>query len=453
MDMAILAILDSIANDNCESANLGAIQAQALRCYNYIVKFIKNNPDFASRLQGDPTMSKTNWNNNSMIEVLVATITGVNSPHPQKLKMDEVELIPWPILQEAFSMVQSKEGVTGCTVLGSTRKFAAGPMQRLVDDAKKKDKTTKVYQWCIWEVVEALPKDNPELLQRIHDTFGDRLPINMEFFSGYYKWEDLIDKYNQLDRDIWETQWECKRADVQGMVYPRYDEVLNAAPEEWELDLVAVRSGWKTIYVFEDFGYDKEHPNVILFVQIDYKTQEIIIFDELYTEFQVTDEILRQFMQKLDTYDMSMNDITGWVADPHAVEEQMHRYNKGFPMLGNRFLPEGDPRRLKGEMYVIVKGIPVVRRYIDDRKLRLTKNIIRLREELMSYSRKKGLDGKYLDEPVKDFDHGPDALRYGLIWLFPQQAIGAFGENDYKQDFLQETQTKPYTAGLYHKTF
>jgi hypothetical protein len=36
IDLAILGILDTLANDNCESANLGAIQAQALRCASYM---------------------------------------------------------------------------------------------------------------------------------------------------------------------------------------------------------------------------------------------------------------------------------------------------------------------------------------------------------------------------------------------------------------------------------
>jgi hypothetical protein len=55
IDLAILGILDTLANDNCESANLGAIQAQALRCASYMKGFVNQNPDFTARLAGDMT--------------------------------------------------------------------------------------------------------------------------------------------------------------------------------------------------------------------------------------------------------------------------------------------------------------------------------------------------------------------------------------------------------------
>src|SRR3954466_5580935 len=108
MDMAILGILDVVGNDNCESSNLGAIQVQARRCAKYMKDFINANPDLTARLSGEMTTEKIKWHNNSVNEILVASMSGINGPHPQKLKMDEVELIPWPILQEAFSTVQSK---------------------------------------------------------------------------------------------------------------------------------------------------------------------------------------------------------------------------------------------------------------------------------------------------------------------------------------------------------
>jgi hypothetical protein len=212
LDMAIIGILDVIGNDNCESSNLGAIQVQARRCAKYMKDFINANPDFQARLEGEPTTEKIKWHNRSINEILVASLSGVNGPHPQRLKMDEVELIPWPILQEAFSTVQSKNGVDSCMVLGSTRKFAAGPMQRFMDEHVPKG-NIKLFSWCIWEVVEKLP-DDPQQVARIKEVFGDYLPEHVDQCSGYYAWSDLIETFRTLDRNVWETQWECKLASM-----------------------------------------------------------------------------------------------------------------------------------------------------------------------------------------------------------------------------------------------
>jgi hypothetical protein len=449
LDLAILGLLDTLANDNCESANLGAIQAQALRCASYMKKFVNENADFVARLKGEMTATKINWFNGSLNEILVATMTGVNSPHPQKLKMDEVELIPWPILQEAFSMVQSKEGVEGITVLGSTRKFAAGPMQRLVEDAGK-SATVKLFSWCIWEVVEALPID-PKEVARIKEIFGDYLPEHVDHCSGYYQWGDLIDKFTRLDRDVWETQWECKRPDTQGLVYPRFDEVLNGAPD-FKLDFEALRNGWAQVYIFEDFGYSKEHPDVILFAWVNFQKQEVTIFDEMYSWHKGTDEILADFADKLKANNLTKQDTSGWIGDPHAITDQVDRYNKGWPMMGNHFVTRPEDK-LPGELYNVKNGISHVRKFIDDRRLKITKNIVEYRRELLSYAKKKLLNGTFSDEPEKDNDHGNDAARYGLIWLFPQQAYGSYNAEDFKTSEYQDPKDMPYTAGLASKTF
>jgi len=69
------------------------------------------------------------------------------------------------------------------------------------------------------------------------------------------------------------------------------------------------------------------------------------------------------------------------------------------------------------------------------------------------YSKKKMLNGMFSDEPEKDNDHGGDATRYGLIWLFPQQAYGSYNPEDFKQSDYKDTRDKPFTAGLTTKTF
>lgn len=444
-DLAIIALLNSRGNDNCETANLGAIQAQALRCYRYMQSFIGMSKDYSNFMSGEPTMSRTSWINKSVNEVLVATVTGVNSPHPQKLQMDEIELINWFVLQQAFSMVQSKEGVRGTTILGSTRKFAQGPMQRLVDMSG--NGAIKVFEWCIWEVVEPLPAD-PIMVKEIRDTFGAYLPVNADQLSGYYKWDDLLDKFNRLDRDIWETEWECKRPSSQGLVYPRFDDMLNTE-ENFQLDL---RN--KQLYVFEDFGYAKDHPDVVLFCQVDMMKQEIVVFDELYMTLHSTDEIIEEVRGKLTEYGLEFKAISGWVGDYHGLTEIRDRINKGLPMMEKVSNEEVEGA---SELYRVINGIPLVRKFLDDRRLRITTNIVQLRNELKSYAKKKLPDGRFSDEAEKQNDHGPDALRYGLIRLFPSVAYRSFSSAyEDKEAAVLNPNSVPvamYTTGLRNKTF
>jgi hypothetical protein len=405
-DFAILNLLDLMANDNCEAANLAAILPQATRCYRYMQKFIGLSQDFTNFLEKDPTMSRSLFKNKSVMEILVATMSGVNSPHPQKVKIDEIDLIPWPILQQAFSMVQTKEGVKGVMVLGSTRKFAQGPMQRLIDQG-----SAKVYQWCIWEVVEALPNDRT-LIEQVVNTFGDKLPARIAETSGYYKWEDVIDTFQRLDLDVWETEWECQRPNSQGLIYPRFDDILNNEPN-FKID-----KEWRQIYIFEDFGYAKDHPDVVLFAQVDVEKQEVIIFDELYNHLTGTDDIIQGVKDKLMEHGLNLFDISGWIGDPHGLTEQQDRYNKGMPMLEK----VDDP-----PLYLLKNRLPHVRKFIDDRRLRLVlENCPNLRQELLSYSKKRLPNGFFSDIAMKENDHGPDALGYGLVRLFPQLAYGSF---------------------------
>lgn len=446
-DMSIIQTLNSIGNDNCEGANLGAIQAQALRCAGYIKGFIRENPDFQKRLAQEPTSTKVLWNNGSVNEILVATISGTNSPHPSRLVMDEVELIPWPILQEALSMVQSKNGVDSCTVLGSTRKFAFGPMQKLIEESGKRG--IKLYQWCIAECVEPLPED-PVERKNILDIFGEDIFNGVEKCNGFFKWTDLIDKYRSLDRHVWDTQWLCKRPDTQGLVYSRFDDVLNFAPD-FKLDMVSLQNGWSQIYVFEDFGSTRNHPNVIILAHVDFRKQEVILFDELYCIDKGTNDIIADAKAMIEKNGLTMQNISGWIGDPHAIGEQIDRYNLGLPMLGNHFVTD-ESQKLPSELLLVKNCITNMRKFIDDRKLKITTNMPEFRREIMSYAYKKNMRGEYTEEPEKDNDHGPDCVKNGLVWLFPQQAMGSFGAEDYNTSEA-DRYNDPLTKGLWDRKF
>lgn len=427
LDFGILDTTMAFVQDLTEIAAVGAIQFQAQKGYEYFSDFSSEFP-FASNIES-MTLGKTLLKNGSKVQILTGTMSGVNSPHPQLVFLDEIDLMVWPVLQQALSMAQSKGGVRARTILTSTRKFANGPMQRMIDEAPQKD--AKVYMWCIWEVIQALPKNDPELLKRIYDTFGSALPPAIDKANGYYYWADAIRKFKTLDIEGWETEWICKRPGLEGVIYGQSYSDDNNLIADWEDERTGEIMMWTPVgkegflYIFEDYGYGEGHPDVALFSWIPKELDRVIVFDELYMTKQGTDEIWEQIQEKLMEYDFEMpnpalqvhGSIRGWIGDPHGLTEEKDRRMKGAPMLAK----VEDPK-----LYVVNNGIPIVRKFLQSGRLMITPKCINLRMELLSYKKAKRADGKYGDKPEKVDDHGPDALRYGLVKLFPSLAQKAF---------------------------
>ena len=459
LNFGILDTLMSYYQSNTEIATVGAIQFQAQRGYEYFNQFSSNNP-FASNVDS-MTISKTLLKNGSKVQILTGTMSGVNSPHPQLVFLDEIDLMVWQVLQQALSMAQSKGGVKSRTILTSTRKFTNGPMQRMIDEAGQRH--AKVYMWCIWEVIEALPKNNPQLLKLIHNTFGTALPSGLEkkiyadtakedeetgkvgySQSGYYSWEDVVTKYNTLDSEVWETEWICKRPGLEGVIYGQAYSDDNNLISDWINDTGEVIS-WTPLgkrgylYLFEDYGYGEGHPDVVLFCYVPPEMDRIVIFDELYMTKQGTDEIWDMIGEKLREYDYVMpnpslaiqGSMRGWIGDPHGLTEERDRKMKGAPML---------PKVEDPKLYLVKNGIPIVRKFIQSGRLMITPKCINLRTELLSYKKAKKADGSYTDIPEKKNDHGPDALRYGLIKLFPTLAQKAFMPDTTEEELIPVTE-------------
>lgn len=466
LNFAILAMCEAIANDECELANFGAVEAQAMRCYGYIKKFFDKDPELSAQVKGKITLSKTELKNNSWMQVLVATLAGVNSPHPQKLKADEIELIPWPILQEAWNMPQSTDDIKATTVLGSTRKFAHGPMQRLLDD-----NMAEVFTFCIWEVMEKWPVD-PIEQQAIMDAFkrkypeSDILPEDKTKFNGFFKWRDLLDRIRTLDEETFRAQILCEKPESGGLVYPKFDEILNDNP-----NFILDKTGGKSLQIWEDFGYARpEHPDAIGFVQVDMQRMEFTVFDELYLYEMGTQDIIVEILQKLQKWDLvparlkdvSRDQLLGWtpdgspsvnyaeffeyislwVPDYHGLTEIADRQKYGCPIpsqfkITHSYLhpqcqnPKDCPIKDISKMYLKENGIPHVRNFIDDRQAKwVMENTPMMRNDFLSYSKPRKPDGTWGDVPEKRNDHAPDLTHYGTVYNWPTLAYQSFSRDE-----------------------
>lgn len=454
------AVIDTILAflySDIEIATVGAIQFQAQRCYQYFKEFSFEYP-FVENI-ASTTIGKTEGKNKSKVQVLTGTMSGVNSPHPQILFIDEIDLMSWPVLQQALSMPQSKGNFSSKVVLTSTRKFAGGVMQRLIDDAPAKG--YRVYQWCIWEVIQKLPEDEKEL-KKIKEVFAGELPDNIHKANGYYTWADAIQKKTSpMEAETWETEWLCRKPGLTGVIYGTAYSDDNNLITDWT---PVGKTGY--LYLWEDFGFGEGHPNVICPVWIPIEYDRVIIFDERYINNLGTDALWRETADMLAEYGFTMpsisggrGSVTGWICDPHGLTEIADRKSKGAPIM------EGNP---DPKMYLVQNGIVVVRKFLSSGRLMITDKCVNVRLELLSYKKKRNLDGTYSQIPDKKNDHGPDLIRYGLVRLGDAIAARAFegavkikaGDTTPDKTTVvrepvrpKDEKGRPFTSGLYSTKF
>ncbi|MEA2112401.1 MAG: hypothetical protein U9P50_00295, partial [Patescibacteria group bacterium] len=132
-----------------EECHLGAIMAQAKRAYKYIYSWAYK---YREKMGINKiTIGETLFKNGGSIEIIPGTMNGVNSPHPHKATIDEFELLPWEIFEEAGSMPRSGTNGRAALRLYTTRKKASGNAQLMISEAETRG--FRLYKWCIFEVM------------------------------------------------------------------------------------------------------------------------------------------------------------------------------------------------------------------------------------------------------------------------------------------------------------
>lgn len=431
IDFSILDVLNSYLHDNCETATIGAIEMQAAKCYSYVQRWNRRIKIFFDELIAS-LRSMTSYKNGSTIEILIATISGVNAPHPQKVFIDEVELILWNVLQEAFSMAASKGTIKGQTILTSSRKFAYGPMERLLEESEERGFV--VYRWCIMETVE---KHDPELCAA--SKFNQYCKGRCEEVDGYYSFTDTVKKVQKLDQDTFESQWMSWKPMSKGLVYPQFNDLINVVPCPPDLGA--------ELELAEDFGFAEGHADVIGFFQAFGNKKRLI--DSIWVEGKTDDEIIFMVEEKL----LELGFVPQKYADPDKREEYRYQFNAKVRAWycppeepskitirtrnGYRIVVQTDP-----EIRKVRAGIPLIRKDLADMNLEIDPKNKMIIWEMKKYPNKKRGDGTFLDEPDKKFDNGPDMIRYYYINRFPPYDSGNF-----KKEPIREHE-RPATAGI-----
>ena len=90
--------------------------------------------------------------NKSNINILTASSKSVRGPHPQKLKLDEIDEFDDKIYEAAMPIPKTKKGIKASVQIYSTMHKAYGLMNRVITEAAQSG--YKIYKWCVFDVME-----------------------------------------------------------------------------------------------------------------------------------------------------------------------------------------------------------------------------------------------------------------------------------------------------------
>jgi hypothetical protein len=199
-------------------------------------------------------------------------------------------------------------------------------------------------------------------------------------------------------------EYELEFRSVQGAVYPQFDRDIHVIPQREWVDKVPPDL---TIYAGIDFGY---HTTACLFIGID-KDQNWYVFDELYGREEILADLMPRIWEKVGDSRLVL-----MIGDSQAKDAIETMQTKGYPIVpvvkrADSITHGIDLIRQKLRPRMQLVGPPKPSLFISG----VCKNFI---QELEAYRYpEEKPDRNPSEQPVKEDDHGPDALRYFALHL------------------------------------
>jgi len=264
---AALSYAELLHKPGVEIASVGAILDQAQKMYRYIRGWMMDDVELG--IVYPPTMKSTMTVTRSRLEVITGrTVEAVNSPHPHRTNIDEYELFAPDVFEEALLMPTETAKFKSNVRLLSTRKYATGLVQQMIDEADMRG--YKVYSFCGLDVAEKCTEevrptcDDCKLILK-YDQHGqpvswyDICQERLRNADGFYAIDELISKFRAIEHGKYATQVApCTRPTRGDACFSEFDEDRHA-PAFIDYDpRYSVGTTW-------DFGL--HDPNVCLIIQ------------------------------------------------------------------------------------------------------------------------------------------------------------------------------------------
>jgi hypothetical protein len=156
-------------------------------------------------LASDPTKYQTKLKNGGWILALMASQKSVRGPHPQRLRMDEVDEMELELFDAAQGQPMDARGLRSQTVVSSTHQYPDGTMTELLRRANEKG--WPVHEWCWrenigteeepgWLTMEQVERKQMEVSSRMWQVEYD---LQEPSFDGRAIEADFVEKMFDMD--------------------------------------------------------------------------------------------------------------------------------------------------------------------------------------------------------------------------------------------------------------
>ena len=185
-----------IQHDSRSLIHMAAIQAQANVGYDHFRRIISRK--IMSGVVRDPTMKETrSIKRDNTLQICTATMESVNSKHGSLLQ-DELDLTPKKIFDESQGMLSAELGKMPLNVCISSRKFAIGNVQRIINLSKESPDLWKIHKWGILEfTAKCLPERHGEFGEDIYVDDDNLIAISEKDYEKISDTSPQKEKYNK----------------------------------------------------------------------------------------------------------------------------------------------------------------------------------------------------------------------------------------------------------------
>lgn len=162
-------------------------------------------------LAREPTLYETILKNGGHTTALMASTRSARGPHPQRLRLDEIDEMDLLVLDASLGQTMSARGITAQTVMSSTHQYPDGTMTEMYRRAAEHNWRT--YEWCYRENLHT--PSNP---------------------NGFIDPGEIDRKRSEITMAMWDAEYEGQepspesRAIITQAVEDMFDPALGEAP-------------------------------------------------------------------------------------------------------------------------------------------------------------------------------------------------------------------------------
>lgn len=252
-----------------------------------------------------------------------------------------------------------------------------------------------------WLKTRFFDNPNPKKVWTDTTTFRDNEFLGPDDIENYLEW---YERDPRGARVVCDGDWGI----AEGLVYTNWEEL----PLDFDIRTILNRPGIKFSFGL-DFGYTVSS-NAFVAIAVDLVTREIWVYDEMYEKAMSNIDIARRICEM----GYGKEEIWADSAEPKSVYELKNGLSKKIPQGNDTYVYE---TWQLPNIHSAMKGPDSKRNGIQrlqSFKIWVHPKCRNVIVELNNYAWAIDKDGKYTGEPIKEFDHAMDAIRYAAEKFF-----------------------------------